>query len=225
MCARCGSRASARCGRSASPPARCARSWAGRASASRTCSPRCGCCCTAARPIPAPATFPSTTGPRCGSARRSSAGARSRSRRARPIRRCGEARRCARLFLPASERSGRLVADPPAEPFPVVVDSSSAAPAAALVGAVEQLVERGERGLVLLIEEPELFLPPHTQRYLHRVLRTFAEAGNQVLYSTHSARSSTSAGWTRSRWSTGRRRAARRSCTRSRCTAPPASAR
>src|SRR5580765_3303160 len=31
------------------------------------------------------------------------------------------------VLLPASERSGRLVADPPAEPFPVVVDPSSAA--------------------------------------------------------------------------------------------------
>jgi hypothetical protein len=91
------------------------------------------------------------------------------------------------VFLPASERSGALVADPPADPCPVAVDASSAAPASALVEAVEALVERGETGVVLLIEEPELFLRPHAQRYLHRLLRTFAEAGNQVLYSTHSA--------------------------------------
>ena len=43
----------------------------------------------------------------------------------------------------------------------------------------------GVRGLVLLIEEPELFLRPQTQRYFYRLLRAFAQNGNQVLYSTH----------------------------------------
>jgi predicted ATP-dependent endonuclease of OLD family len=41
------------------------------------------------------------------------------------------------------------------------------------------------RGLVLLIEEPELYLRPQAQRYLYRLLRELASAGNQVLYSTH----------------------------------------
>jgi len=38
---------------------------------------------------------------------------------------------------------------------------------------------------VVLIEEPELFLRPQAQRYFYRLLRAFAERGNQVLYSTH----------------------------------------
>ena len=91
------------------------------------------------------------------------------------------------VFLPASERSGGLVAAGGATSFPVPSGgSSSAAPATAHVAAVEALYERAERGLVLLIEEPELFLRPHAQRHLRRLLRDFAHAGNQVLYSTHS---------------------------------------
>src|SRR5262245_59669037 len=92
------------------------------------------------------------------------------------------------VFLPASERSRGLVAEPSVVPFPVCdCTTSSAAPAAALARAIETLVEGDERGLVLLIEEPELFLRPHSQRYLRSLLRTFADEGNQVLYSTHSA--------------------------------------
>jgi predicted ATP-dependent endonuclease of OLD family len=102
-----------------------------------------------------------------------------------PAARRGSAPRA--VFLPASERSGALVADPPAAPFAVAPDGSPAASATALVATVEGLCEQRDNGFVLLIEEPELFLGPHAQRYLHRLLRTFAHAGNQVLYSTHSA--------------------------------------
>src|SRR5437016_5345575 len=41
------------------------------------------------------------------------------------------------------------------------------------------------RGGGLLIEEPELYLRPHLQRHLYRVLRELAQRGNQILYSTH----------------------------------------
>ena len=44
----------------------------------------------------------------------------------------------------------------------------------------------GLTGFVALIEEPELYLRPQAQRFLYRLLRRFAEAGNQVIYSTHS---------------------------------------
>jgi len=55
-----------------------------------------------------------------------------------------------------------------------------------IVAELERLVDSGRTGLVLLVEEPELYLRPQSQRYLYRLLRAFAEAGNQVLYSTHS---------------------------------------
>jgi len=64
-------------------------------------------------------------------------------------------------------------------------DGSDAASAGALVAAVDACCEASVEGLVLLVEEPELFLRPQTQRYLYRRLRALAAGGNQVLYSTH----------------------------------------
>lgn len=102
-------------------------------------------------------------------------------------------------FLPASLRSGRVMAGRPREPrsAPARIAAavreaasnthggSDAAFAGALVGGIESCVEAGVTGTLVLIEEPELFLRPHTQRYLYRLLRELASAGNQVLYSTH----------------------------------------
>jgi putative ATP-dependent endonuclease of the OLD family len=62
---------------------------------------------------------------------------------------------------------------------------STTAPAAGLVDAVDSIVEAGASGLVVLIEEPELYLRPQAQRYLYRLLRALSAAGNQVIYSTH----------------------------------------
>jgi predicted ATP-dependent endonuclease of OLD family len=54
-----------------------------------------------------------------------------------------------------------------------------------LVLGMERLVASNLRRFVLLIEEPELYLSPHMQRHLFRLLRELASRGNQVLYSTH----------------------------------------
>lgn len=102
------------------------------------------------------------------------------------------------LFLPADLRSGALVDRPgaggdgpeAARLFLAELAGSSdgdsdAAVAGALVSAVAACCRAQVSGLVLLIEEPELFLRPQTQRYLYRQLRALASAGNQIVYSTH----------------------------------------
>jgi predicted ATPase len=62
---------------------------------------------------------------------------------------------------------------------------STTTAAGSLVEALEALVAAEISGLLLLIEEPELYLRPQAQRYLYRLLRDLAERENQVIYSTH----------------------------------------
>jgi len=99
------------------------------------------------------------------------------------------------LFLPANLRSRSLVAPATghgaadvAELFqPPVADHhwTKADGGLQLVMGMERLVASNLRRFVLLIEEPELYLSPHAQRHLFRVLRRLAHRGNQILYSTH----------------------------------------
>lgn len=46
--------------------------------------------------------------------------------------------------------------------------------------------EQGKRTLILGVEEPELYMHPTAQRTIRRVLRTIADNGDQVIFSTHS---------------------------------------
>jgi predicted ATP-dependent endonuclease of OLD family len=99
------------------------------------------------------------------------------------------------LFMPANLRSRELVAPATgsgaadvAELFrpPLAEHHWSAADGGLqLVQGMERLLASNLRRFVLLIEEPELYLSPHAQRHLYRVLRALAQRGNQILYSTH----------------------------------------
>jgi predicted ATPase len=94
------------------------------------------------------------------------------------------------LFFPANLRPTSLLAmtDHPAKRAVGVVRREETEDGGlSLIRSVAGLVEARVRGLVILIEEPELYLSPPSQRHLHRLLRRLAARGrNQVLYSTHS---------------------------------------
>jgi hypothetical protein len=102
------------------------------------------------------------------------------------------------LFLPADARSGLVLADrsPQGEEAAQAVElfraglahdrRTSTGQALSVIDALKSCCARGLGGLLLLIEEPELYLRPQAQRYLYRLLREFVLAGNQVIYSTHS---------------------------------------
>ena len=91
------------------------------------------------------------------------------------------------LFLPAALRGGPLLAGGATEAAVTSALGRHPSPALALIDTIASWLEQKVTGLVLMIEEPELFLRPHAQRSLYRLLREFAARGNQVLYSTHAA--------------------------------------
>jgi ABC-type cobalamin transport system ATPase subunit len=94
------------------------------------------------------------------------------------------------VFLPADLRAGLLAAPSKARISHQLRRTTAQGEgrsrgAGELVASVERLCAAGEAGVVLLIEEPELYLRPQAQRYFYRLLRSFAGLGNQVFYSTH----------------------------------------
>ena len=86
---------------------------------------------------------------------------------------------------PASQARSTIAGTVASAPGALPGAPSSATGAVSLLAAVESLRDEAVTGMVVLIEEPELFLRPQAQRYLYRLLRELASAGNQVVYSTH----------------------------------------
>ena len=96
------------------------------------------------------------------------------------------------VFLPASLRGGTVVSEashPKAKRAAAIIrpTEGDVDGGAAAIAGIERLLDARVRGVVVLIEEPELFLSPQSQRHLYRLLRALAERGNQVLYATHAS--------------------------------------
>jgi predicted ATP-dependent endonuclease of OLD family len=94
------------------------------------------------------------------------------------------------LFFPANLRPTTLLAPTDRHTrraVAVVEEQRTADGGLSLVRAIAALADARIRGHVILIEEPELYLSPPSQRHLHKQLHRLAARGrNQVLYSTHS---------------------------------------
>jgi predicted ATP-dependent endonuclease of OLD family len=83
------------------------------------------------------------------------------------------------LLAPTGRQAKRAVA--------VVEERRTEDGGLSLVRAIGALADARIRGHVILIEEPELYLSPPSQRHLHTQLHRLSARGrNQVLYSTHS---------------------------------------
>jgi hypothetical protein len=93
------------------------------------------------------------------------------------------------LFFPSHLRSSTLIArtDSSAKrAIDVVHSETTTDDGLSLVRSIAGLIKARVKDLVILIEEPELYLSPPAQRHLHRLLRRLAARGrNQVMYSTH----------------------------------------
>lgn len=55
-----------------------------------------------------------------------------------------------------------------------------------VIAVINAYREIKRTGAILIIEEPEVFLHPHTRRYFYFLLKSLSENGNQIFYSTHS---------------------------------------
>lgn len=104
------------------------------------------------------------------------------------------------VYMPAALRDSSIVApsatwknSPATAAFGDLIENSATSddghsttsPALGLVETIEKCCLEKAVGMVILIEEPEIYLRPQTQRYLYRLLRQLSHNGNQVIYSTH----------------------------------------
>jgi predicted ATP-dependent endonuclease of OLD family len=57
---------------------------------------------------------------------------------------------------------------------------------AVVIALIQAYREMQKTGGILMIEEPEVYLHPHTRRFFYQLLHNLSEQGSQVFYTTHS---------------------------------------
>lgn len=66
------------------------------------------------------------------------------------------------------------------------LEMGSGIQSAVVIALIQAYRELQKSGGILMIEEPEVYLHPHTRRFFYQLLRGLSEQGNQIFYTTHS---------------------------------------
>ena len=66
------------------------------------------------------------------------------------------------------------------------LEMGSGIQSAVVIALIQAYKDLQKVGGILMIEEPEVYLHPHTRRFFYQLLRSLAEKENQIFYTTHS---------------------------------------
>jgi predicted ATP-dependent endonuclease of OLD family len=66
------------------------------------------------------------------------------------------------------------------------LEMGSGIQSAVVIALIQAYKDLQKSGGILMIEEPEVYLHPHTRRFFYQLLRELSEKGNQIFYTTHS---------------------------------------
>lgn len=66
------------------------------------------------------------------------------------------------------------------------LEMGSGIQSAIVIALIQAYRELQKSGAILMIEEPEVYLHPHTRRFFYQILSGLAEQENQIFYTTHS---------------------------------------
>ncbi|HOW59794.1 MAG TPA: AAA family ATPase [Candidatus Omnitrophota bacterium] len=82
--------------------------------------------------------------------------------------------------LELTVKESDLYSDAPA------LEMGSGVQSAIVIALIQAYRELQKSGGILMIEEPEVYLHPHTRRFFYQLLHGLSEQANQVFYTTHS---------------------------------------